>query len=398
MKYIFDFKQWILAVIYMLKLIPQLFFFMTLPVILRIEGHSLVDIGLLQFASFPYVFKFLWAPFLDLRNHRKNHYKKWFIMGVFLYILLLMIISFLDIQKQLFFISVLVLSGSFVISIADLSIDGLYVKLLKFHERGVGSSFKLSFGFIASLISSGVLLYFYKELGWTFSILLMASCLLGSLLLLLFLSETAQKIENGNFFIFKIVFSFLISRKEWIFLVAINSVSAWSLLYILKLLMVDIGVSTKDIASITGIYGVSVATICAILSATPWVQKQILNRKKTYIYATWINAIAVLQVLLFINSKISVLEFYYMIGCLHISTTFLSVISGTIMIDFSRKISQSTDYSFQMATANLAPMGISIISGFIIGAVNYFGFIIFLAILSVLAIFFTHLFANKCFS
>jgi len=57
-------KHLILALLCMAKTIPQVFFMMALPVILRIEGYSLKVIGLLQLAGVPFLLKFLWAPLI----------------------------------------------------------------------------------------------------------------------------------------------------------------------------------------------------------------------------------------------------------------------------------------------------------------------------------------------
>ena len=51
----FEKKYVILALLFMAKTIPQIFFIMALPVILRIEGYSLKTIGLLQLAGVPFL-------------------------------------------------------------------------------------------------------------------------------------------------------------------------------------------------------------------------------------------------------------------------------------------------------------------------------------------------------
>ncbi|MGD9819492.1 MAG: arabinose ABC transporter permease, partial [Desulfomonilaceae bacterium] len=44
----------------------------TLPVYFRIQGMSLVDLGLLSLVSIPYALKFLWAPAVDFIGKRRH--------------------------------------------------------------------------------------------------------------------------------------------------------------------------------------------------------------------------------------------------------------------------------------------------------------------------------------
>lgn len=57
--------QIILAIVYCFKAAPLVYFLLAMPIVLRLEGYSLIDVGLLQLASFPYMLKFFWAPFFD---------------------------------------------------------------------------------------------------------------------------------------------------------------------------------------------------------------------------------------------------------------------------------------------------------------------------------------------
>ncbi|MDQ3207218.1 MAG: arabinose ABC transporter permease, partial [Gemmatimonadota bacterium] len=44
----------------------------TLPVYLRTHGAGLVEIGLISAVSFPWTFKFLWAPLVDRLGSRRQ--------------------------------------------------------------------------------------------------------------------------------------------------------------------------------------------------------------------------------------------------------------------------------------------------------------------------------------
>lgn len=395
MKYQLDTKQLILGIIFLLKSIPQVFFIMALPVILRIEGHSLVDIGLLQLTSLPFILKFLWAPYFDINSYQKNHYKKSLTLGGIFYILLIVSIAFFNIKTELSLIAIFIFITSIVVTFLEISITGLYIKLLQFSQRGLGASIKVTSGYLSAIIGEGVLLLFYDDLGWKYTILVMAIFLILGLFTLIFLKEPEYKEDEQikkEKFPLKVIYTFFQKKgmKTWFFIVIIKAISAWSLIYMMKPMMVDQGVDTKLIASITGFFGVFVAASVAFLSSFAFIQNYILKRKKFLLFSMYLSAIGVFQVILLLTLEVNLYLLYYVVGFLHIATTLSAVISSTLMIDFSRKGSESTDYSLQMGAAYLGPTLVSGISGFIILQVEYIGFVIFLSSISILAIILTH--------
>lgn len=395
MNYQIDTKQLILGIIFLLKSIPQIFFLMAMPVILRIEGHSLIEIGLLQLAGLPFILKFLWAPYFDINSYQKNHYKKSLAIGGIVYILLIASIALFNIKTELSQIAVLIFITSIVVTFLDLSINGLYIKLLQFNERGLGSSIKVTSGYLSAIIGEGVLLLFYDDLGWKYTVLVMVGFLILGLFTLVFLKEPEYKEDTQikrEKFPLKVIYTFFQKQgmKTWFFIIIVKSLSAWSLIYMIKPMMVDQGVDTKLIASITGFFGVFVAASVAFLSSFAFIQNYILKRKKFLLFSLYLSSIGVFQAILLLTLEVNLYLLYYVVGFLHIATTLSAVISSTLMIDFSRKGSESTDYSLQMGTAYLGPTLVSGISGFIILQVEYIGFVIFLSIISILAILLTH--------
>ena len=119
----------LIASLYVSQAIPLGFLIVALPAILRREGMSLEQTGMLGALALPWLIKFLWAPLIDrYGSARWGHYRSWIIPLQTLCVLAVVGISTVDLQDGLLW---LVLAGAaFMLASAtqDIATDGLAVR------------------------------------------------------------------------------------------------------------------------------------------------------------------------------------------------------------------------------------------------------------------------------
>jgi MFS transporter, PAT family, beta-lactamase induction signal transducer AmpG len=140
------------------------------------EKINIVTIGFLTLVGQPYVFKFLWAPFLDrylppLLGRRRG----WIALMQVGLIITIGSMAFGNPVSHGFQLAMLALVAAFLSATQDIAFDAYRTDLLATHERGVGAAFT-NIGYrIAVILSGGVALIIADHYGWKATYLLMAA-------------------------------------------------------------------------------------------------------------------------------------------------------------------------------------------------------------------------------
>lgn len=164
------------------------------------SGISLLGIGALSLIGQPYVFKFLWAPFLDkLMPPCLGKRRGWMLLMQCIIILCIVTIAFLKPSHQASLIGMIALVMAFASATQDIAADAYRADILPPQERGFGSSLFITGYRIAMLVAGGVALVIADRFGWHLTYLLMAFCmLLGVLVCFLAPSTTNEKQTSSS--------------------------------------------------------------------------------------------------------------------------------------------------------------------------------------------------------
>ncbi|MCG8549302.1 MAG: MFS transporter [Desulfobacterales bacterium] len=363
----------ILTLLFMGKTVPSVFFMMAFPVILRTEGHSLEVIGLLQLASVFYLAKPLWAPLINRNGSRKNHYKNWTMAAGLGYGLLLVLLGFLNLQDNFSLIVILVMVISFASATQDIAISTLYIKLLSFEERGPGATSKVFSLNVGGILGSGLFLLIYNYFGWQACASSLGITVFLPLLLLPLLEEKGQQHKAAPAFQWSAIFSFFKKKGmvRWFCLAILNSISASAVFFMIKPFLVDKGVDIDVIAFLLGFYGMGVSALFAAATGSRRFQQYLLQRRRAYLDSVLITAVAGLPFIpIALYADMPVLLFLS-VTLLNFGITISTVVSGVLVMDFSRKGLESIDYSLQMTGIHLGALVIAAVSGFIVAATGY---------------------------
>ncbi len=139
----------------------------TLPVYLRTHGAGLVEIGLISAVSFPWTFKFIWAPLVDRIGSRRQ----WIVGclgGLTLLTLILGTLELSELARWFWLLLVLTVTLS---ATQDVAIDAYTIETTTTRELGVANSVRIAAYRVAMFTAGGLLIWLAGRLGWPASFL-----------------------------------------------------------------------------------------------------------------------------------------------------------------------------------------------------------------------------------
>lgn len=163
----------LLSGLYVAQGLPYGFFSLAMPVLMRRAGWSLTDIGLLQFLALPWAIKFLWAPALDHRGTRRG----WLLFFQTAACAIALLMSQLDVHPGNMALFVAVFLFNLIAASQDIVTDGLAVRLLDSHERGLANGIQVGAYRFGMILGGGLLLWVFAQTSWRVMFLCMAGLL-----------------------------------------------------------------------------------------------------------------------------------------------------------------------------------------------------------------------------
>lgn len=187
------------------------------------EGVDIVTIGFLGLVGQPYVYKFLWAPFLDKWTLPYLGLRRgWILTAQIVLIGLLIAIASFNPLTQPYQLALVALCLAFASATQDIAIDAYRTELLLPEERGLGTSMAVSGYRIAMLVSGGLALVFAHHIGFRATYLVMAGLMLVGVLATLWGPETkhAPSVKGGFLASCVLPFKEFLSRENALWLLA----------------------------------------------------------------------------------------------------------------------------------------------------------------------------------
>lgn len=175
----------LLVALYLAQGLPFGFFTLALPVLLRDAGYSLKAISALSLLYLPWALKFLWAPWLDHRGTRRA----WLLFWQASSIIAALALTRLDLEHGLTVVLIAAFAFNIIAASQDVVTDGLAVRMLEPHERGLANGVQVGAYRIGMILGGGLLLWVFARTGWSVMFGCMAVLLALTVLPVLTLSE-----------------------------------------------------------------------------------------------------------------------------------------------------------------------------------------------------------------
>lgn len=145
------------------------------PLILRVRGLELAEVGLLQLINLPVGLTFLWAAALDrIRLPHLDHRIGWIVAAQGMTVLLLGILSFGE-QWPLAALLLLAVAACACVATMDIALEALVVETVPAERRAFVASAKLCGASLGGILGVGVLVGSYDWLGWRVAVLACAA-------------------------------------------------------------------------------------------------------------------------------------------------------------------------------------------------------------------------------
>jgi len=164
-----------------------------LPVYLRTRGIDLTEISLFRLLQAPWLFKVVWAPFIDSYSTRRQ----WLLMTI-LALALSCILSAVNSPDSLSTLAVaaLILCNIFA-SIQDVSVDAVALSLLSADELAAGNVAQIVGYKLGAAFAGGIQAMLVSVLGWNGMSFVMASIYIEAAMLV-YVSPTLRNVDNHS--------------------------------------------------------------------------------------------------------------------------------------------------------------------------------------------------------
>lgn len=363
--------------------------FMThaLPVILRVQGVSLAQIGGFGLLMAPWAMKVLWAPWVDTYDRgRWGHYRSWILVTQAASIIILIILSFLPIDALnhptyllMFFIALL--SMNTMGATQDIATDGLAVNLLRSDQQHWGNMFQVMGSRLGFIVGGGAILWAMDLLTWQPTFLILALLVFFNTLPILRFKEPVHALTTQHV----VPMTSNRSAQTWRstlqgyrdYATQTPSLSAWlAVLLTIKItdglsgpitkpLLVDLGLSLSQI----GIYISMLGALAALLGAG--LASLCLQRVQRRHALVGFSVLKLLSLLGFAGlaqqydqgHPVAAWLIYSINAFEDASSAMLLVVILTLVMQYSRKSHAATDFTLQVSIMALVSGVLYSISG-----------------------------------
>ena len=179
---------------------PIGFIWWAMPTLMRQHGIDVGVIGTITATlTLPWVFKFLWAPLVDVLRTERFGFRKWIALSQSGMCLSLLPLVFIPISGNITWWLIFLLLHSLCAATQDVSVDALVINVVSQKETGMLNGYMQAGMLIGRSLFGGGALIFMKELGLPFTIGVMILIILGTMAILLFIKDppVTHTRENG---------------------------------------------------------------------------------------------------------------------------------------------------------------------------------------------------------
>lgn len=367
---------------------PLYVLFQLLPAFLRDQGVGLKEIGLFALVTFPYTWKFVWAPFLDsYAPPFLGRRRSWMLITQVLLLVSIACLGSLNPELSIGMIAYLALAVAFFSASQDVVIDAYRREILPDEELGWGNSVHVQAYRISGLVPGALGLILADIMPWSSVFVIVALFMLVGIGMTLVIKEpdTAARLPSSLKETVTQPFIDFIKRFGWK-----PAITALCFMFLYKLgdnmatalstpFYIDLGFELTEIGVVAKSSALWASIVGGILGGL-WMIKLGINR------ALWIfGVVQVVTILGF--AALSEIGANSWVLAIVISLEYLGVGLGTAA--FTAYIARSTSVAFAAtqfalftALAALPRTFANATTGYIVEAVGWTDFFLICAVLS----------------
>lgn len=335
---------------------PIGFIWWALPTLLRHEGAQLDTIATFTaILTLPWVFKFLWAPLIDVFRRPGFGFMRWIGVSQLFMCITLVPLLFLPLKENIFWWGFFLLLHSFSAATQDVSVDALIINVVIKKEKGMLNA-TMQAGMLAgrSIFGGGALILAPKY-GLHTTIGLMILAILVTMSLLPFIKEPAiaaarrERLEN---FRKKIVTTFRSASTAWTIAFALTAAAAFEAAAALSgPFLTDQKVTMESIGIF---FGLPVVACMLIGGFAGGFLSDLLSRKRSvaFFLLGFVAMVLVIAVAGMLSIEVSHIGWMTMFAVMYVFIGMFTTSSYALFMDATDPHLGATQFSTYMAATN----------------------------------------------
>ncbi|AUX33955.1 MULTISPECIES: MFS transporter [Sorangium] len=350
------FRYALLFALALTEVLPIALLSQALPVLLRRSGATMQQIGFLFLAMLPWSLKALWAPLIDRLGARSTfgRYRGWLLFSHPLILITLVAGSFFDVPGLLLHHRAYALAAllwlTTVCALADAASHGLAVSLLSADERGLGNGMQTAGLMAGQLVGGGLMVILVGRLGWQPALLITSALLLLPLPGIALYKE--RPVDPSRVITPREVLALFRRPRmgRWLLVVAAMPIGASLMTPALEVMLVDRGLSLKEIGLAMGILSSIAGAAGGILGG---LAVKRLGRERAF-YALSVLCSLCLGLVLLNRVAVERPFLYFVISVPVVGVMARATMMHVLMMDRSRLHVASTDFTIQYTVQHVS--------------------------------------------
>jgi len=378
----------LLISLYTTQFLGFAFFSEAFIAILRQNGVSLENLGFIYMLGLFWVFRFLWAPFIDTISFKKlGHYRGWIIIFQSFMVISLALISMFNLLDYFTVVVSLSILYVFFSASQDIALDALVLKGVSLENRPTANAIKYASSILGTALGGGVGLILYDYMGWEFTLLILTFATAIALVQILFYKEPSRQSDEYNTKVdFKQYIDFWkpAKRKEWLLFLIIYPITISSAYGLITPMLVDLNWELDKIGFLVHILGYGIGVFAAF--GASW----LINKygKRNILIVGAIGQVFGILLLLFVsNGYDNSFLVTFIVGFIFSFYSPSSVVMTTLMMDEASPKSPAAQFAIQHSIFMFVSIAFSGISVSLSGIFGYSNIIIIVAFIGLIAIY-----------
>lgn len=361
----------LLTSLYLSQGLPFGFFTQALPALLRQMGLSLPAISMAGLLTFPWMLKFLWAPWVDRWSiPGLGRRRSWILPLQGAAALLMFAMAAIDPERGLPLVMIGFVLANLFAATQDIATDGLAVELLSESERGLGNGVQVAGYRVGMILGGGLMLVLFGRLGWTLTFAAMGAMLVLASLPIALYPEPERPAPPAAEFAMQDLWTLWRrpGMPSWLGALVLYKAGDYLGNGMVKPMLVDQGLDLADIGVLIGTVGF-LAGLLGALAGGLGVSR--LGRLPALVGFGALQALAIAFYAVPALGLGGPIALYGAVVAEHFIGGMATVSLFTTMMDLCRGESAGTDYTLQASVVVMATSGASALSGFSAQALGY---------------------------
>jgi predicted MFS family arabinose efflux permease len=390
-------KYSMLAMLFTLPYLPTAFFGTALPAILREQGIPLEQLSLLGLLLLFWAVKFLWAPPIDhYQIVGGGHYRGWCLVMLTLVITGLVGLALIDGPNNLGLLAVGLGSFCLLATTLDNASFGLSLVVLTPEERAIGNGIISGSTMIGIVLGAGLGLVSYTAIGWPTMMLIFALLCLPAWILVWRCQETrVERVKRQVDYGALLSFFRQPGAGAWVVLLLLYNTGSSVGFSLASPMLVDAKWSLEQIGLAANIIGTLAGAVGALLGG------KVVQRVGRQTALLAFGSVQVLATLLLLPTALGINNpalVYLAIAAVQLSTGLAASVIFALAMDRSRVQVAATDQALQICLYGLGNTIATILAVFLAGSLGYAIMLGLAALLTLGAIGYAYISANRIFS